>query len=64
MYYTDRILKGGGGIVNYKETVTRSVILLNKTLGEYFGDQIGGEQATVLIYNIMHIYFSFYLAGS
>ena len=38
-----------GGIVNYKKTITIVVILLDKTLGEKIGDQIGGEQRTVFI---------------
>ena len=49
VYYIDKILKGG--IVHYKKTVTRAVILLNKILGEKIGQQIGGEQITALLYN-------------
>ena len=35
--------------MNYKKSVTRAVILFNKTLGEKIGEQIGGEQITVVI---------------
>ena len=35
--------------MKYKKTITRVVILLNETLGDKIGDQIGGEQITVLI---------------
>ena len=34
--------------MNYKKTVARAVILLNKTLSEKFGEKIGGEQIAVL----------------
>ena len=36
-----------------KNTVTRVVIFLNKTLGEQIGEQIGGEQITVIIHTYL-----------
>ena len=38
--------------MNYKKTVTRAIILFNKTLGEKIGEKIGGEQITVIIRNL------------
>ena len=35
--------------MNYKKTVTRVVILLNKTLGEQTGEKIVGEQITAIL---------------
>ena len=35
--------------MNYKKSVTRATILFNKTLGEQIGEQIGGEQITVVL---------------
>ena len=37
--------------MNYKKIVTKAFILLNKTLGEQIGEQIDGEQITVIIPN-------------
>ena len=35
--------------MNYKKTVTRAVILLNKTLGEKIGEQLGGDKIPVIV---------------
>ena len=36
--------------MNYKKTVMRAVRVFNNTCGEKIGEQIGGEQITVVIY--------------
>ena len=36
--------------MSYKKTVMRAARLVNKTYGEQIGEQIGGEQITVVIY--------------
>ena len=38
--------------------VTRVVVLLNKTLGDQIGEQMGGEQITALVY--IDVYFRAY----
>ena len=43
-------IKMGVSMIKNK-TVTRVVILLNKTLGEKIGDQIGGDKITVVLYS-------------
>ena len=36
--------------MSYKKTVMRAVRLFNKTCGEKFGEKIGGDLITVVIY--------------
>ena len=47
--------------MSYKKTVMRVVILLNDTLGELIGEQIGGEQTIVVLLTMNNIGGEYYL---